>query len=125
MQHVEITTLCDRCGAKANDHHPDLRFTWQAVAYSIDLCDKCFATLDKTIGPFAAAARRAETAEKRAVGNKRGDRVLARKRAAPAGTDRERNQQIRTWAADNGYTVSVRGRIGEDVITAYNAAHPA
>ncbi|WP_072802150.1 histone-like nucleoid-structuring protein Lsr2 [Rhodococcoides yunnanense] len=32
-------------------------------------------------------------------------------------------QDIRAWARDNGYDVSARGRISQDVQSAYEAAH--
>lgn len=33
------------------------------------------------------------------------------------------NTAVRTWAGENGYTVSPRGRIPREVIDAYRAAH--
>jgi hypothetical protein len=44
----------------------------------------------------------------------------ARKSAAPVET-----AQLRTWARDNGYTVSDRGRVAASVLQAYEAAHQA
>ena len=35
----------------------------------------------------------------------------------------QRNTEIRTWAPENGVTVSKRGQLGQDVIAAYEAAH--
>lgn len=32
-------------------------------------------------------------------------------------------QDVRTWARDNGYDVSARGRISQEVQSAYEAAH--
>jgi hypothetical protein len=36
--------------------------------------------------------------------------------------DRERNQQVRAWAQENGYAVAERGRIPNEVFTAFEAA---
>lgn len=33
------------------------------------------------------------------------------------------NASIRDWAAENGYEVSARGRIPNDIVEAYNSAH--
>jgi hypothetical protein len=41
----------------------------------------------------------------------------------PARVDREQTAAIRTWARDNGHTVSDRGRIPKTVVEAYNAVH--
>ncbi|WP_159803601.1 histone-like nucleoid-structuring protein Lsr2 [Arthrobacter zhaoguopingii] len=41
----------------------------------------------------------------------------------PAADTRERTQRIRSWALDNGYTPSGRGRISKEIEQAYNAAH--
>ena len=36
--------------------------------------------------------------------------------------DREQTVAIREWAKKNGYTVSARGRISSEVVTAYHKA---
>ena len=48
-----------------------------------------------------------------------------RARKSPAGSSRGKTdlQDIRTWARENGYEVSARGRISQDVQSAYDAAH--
>ena len=48
-----------------------------------------------------------------------------RTRKASTGSSRGKNdlQDIRAWARENGYEVSARGRISQDVQNAYDAAH--
>ncbi|MGA9870528.1 MAG: Lsr2 family protein [Rhodococcus sp. (in: high G+C Gram-positive bacteria)] len=46
-----------------------------------------------------------------------------RKSASSAARGKTDLQDIRTWARENGYDVSARGRISSDVQAAYEAAH--
>lgn len=46
---------------------------------------------------------------------------IRRGRTAPSG--REETQKIREWALANGYNPSTRGRISQDIKTAYYDAH--
>jgi hypothetical protein len=43
--------------------------------------------------------------------------------ARPARTSPQRTQEIRDWARASGYTVSNRGRIAADIVTAYDKTH--
>jgi hypothetical protein len=48
-------------------------------------------------------------------------RTGARQARAQSPADREKNQEIRAWARENGYNVSDRGRIPSDIIDAFHA----
>ncbi|ALG86922.1 histone-like nucleoid-structuring protein Lsr2 [Gordonia phthalatica] len=52
-----------------------------------------------------------------------GGRAAAGRRAAGSGRTASNTRVIRQWAADNGYTVSDRGRIPADIVAAYEAAN--
>lgn len=81
------------------------------VTYEIDLSADNAETLRKTIGFWAAHARRV------------GGRAKGRQRPqATAGT--ARTQTIREWARKNGLEVSSRGRISAEITEAYQKAHP-
>lgn len=80
--------------------------------------------------PAAAVARpelRDELARYIAAGRRIGGRKvrLATGQSTTTASDRERNQQIRTWANANGYEVSERGRLSSEVIAAFEQAQIA
>ncbi|MGW0231534.1 AAA domain-containing protein [Actinopolymorpha singaporensis] len=55
------------------------------------------------------------------VGN---DRKRPEADTGGSGRQSVRTSEVRTWARSNGLPVSDRGRLSEDVITAYNRTHP-
>ena len=70
--------------------------------------------------PVRAGARasRRGTAKERPLRTPKGRGGRARKNVAPV-----RTAELRTWARDNGYAVSDRGRVAASVVQAYDAAH--
>lgn len=82
-------------------------FTWAGAAYEIELSRKNAATFEKTMKPYLEAARRVKSSRARRS-------TRTGKRDLPA---------IRSWAADNGFAVSARGRVASAVIEAYEAAN--
>lgn len=85
-----------------------LRFSLDGTAYEIDLSSGNADALRAAIRPYIDAGRRVSTA---ATG-------AARKRSARSSEP----GRIRAWAAENGYTVSERGRVPAPVVEAYRAA---
>jgi hypothetical protein len=83
-----------------------LAFSFDGVAYEIDLTDKNADGLRAALSPYTMAASR--------VGRKTGTRA---KRTSLDATARE----IRDWARSNGFTVPDRGRIPSDVREAFEA----
>ena len=79
-------------------------FTYDGVAYEIDLARKNRDALDAALSPFIEAARSTGRGSAR--------------RIKPSGD--EDSAAIRAWAADNGIEVSARGRIPRDVRDRYN-----
>jgi len=67
--------------------------------------------------PGARLSRRG-TATERSLRTPKGRGGRARKHVAPV-----RTADLRTWARDNGYAVSDRGRVAASVVQAYDAAH--
>ncbi len=70
--------------------------------------------------PLRARARPSSrpAASERALRTPKGRGGRARQNVAPVGT-----AELRTWARDNGYAVSDRGRVAASVVQAYDAAH--
>ena len=85
--------------------------------YIIDLSKANAAAFNEALAPYIEHARRA----RRAPANKR----KPRSSSEAARAKRQRNAEIRTWALENGVTVSKRGQLGQDTIAAYEAAHAA
>ncbi len=93
-----------------DDEGETLHFSLDGTLYEIDLSDANAQKLRDALRPFIDAGRRANSA------------------GAPAKTPRKRPSRspeaarIRAWAAENGHTVSERGRVPAPVIEAYRAA---
>lgn len=85
--------------------------------YIIDLSEQHAAEFNEALAPYIEHARRA----RRAPANKR----KSRSSSEAARVKRQKNAEIRTWALENGVTVSKRGQLGQDTIAAYEAAHAA
>ena len=89
-------------------------FAYRGTSYEIDLGEKNQAALDKALAKFIAVARKksgpmpASSGRRRAGGRAKGPTELS---------------AIRTWAQENGFEVSDRGRISGEVQAAYDAAH--
>ncbi|KJQ55278.1 Nucleoid-associated protein Lsr2 [Microbacterium sp. SA39] len=95
-----------------------VHFSLNGTSYEIDLNAAHVDELRQAFEPYIAAGRRAgSSTSSRSSGSARSS--AQRKRPA-------RNPEvasIRTWANENGYSLSERGRIPGPVVEAYNAAH--
>ncbi len=88
-------------------------FSLDGTAYEIDLTDGNAAALRDAFAPYVTAAR--------SISSSRGaSSEASRRRRRPGQQD---YSAIRSWAKDNGYQVSERGRVPASVIDAYEAAH--
>lgn len=103
-------------------------FSIDGTAYEIDLTDENAAALRAAIAPFVAAAR---SVSARAAGTSRGTGsatgVGRSGGSGGAGRQKRAGQRdyapVREWAAQNGFSVSERGRVPAAVLEAYDAAH--
>lgn len=90
-----------------------IAFGFDGVEYEIDLSESNTAALREALAPYIDNGRR--------VVGRRG-RTGSSKTSQPK-ADRELTIAIRKWAKATGRTVSDRGRLSGDVISAYHAAH--
>ena len=81
-----------------------IEFSLLGATYEIDLCDENAAKLRDLFSPWIAAART----------------VTKKRRTSSGSRDKEQLAAIRTWAQQNGYKVSTKGRIPVDVERAYH-----
>ncbi|WP_226360756.1 Lsr2 family protein [Pseudonocardia sp. ICBG1142] len=110
-QVTRVELLDDLEGGPADE---TVRFGVDGKSYVIDLNSENVELFRAAVADFVAAARR-DT-----VGG-----VRAARRSAAASSDevRARNQAIRGWARENGYSISDRGRIPVEVTHAYEQSH--
>lgn len=88
-----------------------IRFSLDGTAYEIDLSSANADALRSAVRPYIDAGRRVSAA---ASGS-----AAQRKRASRS----PETARIRAWAAENGHTVSERGRVPAPIVEAYRAAH--
>ena len=109
-QKVQVILTDDLDGS---DAHETVQFTLDGVSYEIDLSETNAESLREAVASYVAAARR--------VGGRSTRRPGAPK-ARPA-ADRTDVSDLRTWARDNGFQISDRGRISGEIRAAYEAAN--
>ncbi|MFC3455794.1 histone-like nucleoid-structuring protein Lsr2 [Amycolatopsis speibonae] len=114
---VSVEILDDLDGSEATQTLP---FALDGVSYEIDLSDKNAQALREEFDRYVAAGRRIGGRRiKVAVGQLTDG--AAPWRSAASGTDQEYDQQVRAWAAENGYTLSDQGRIPGEITEAFEA----
>ena len=117
-QRVQVMLVCDL-------HDDDVEgtetvaFGLDGSSYEIDVCDQHAGELRDAFAPYVGGARRAGRPP--AGGGAR--RRSSGRAASGGGNDRQRVQDIRQWARDNGHQLSERGRLSASVVEAYEAAH--
>ncbi|MFC0626944.1 histone-like nucleoid-structuring protein Lsr2 [Kribbella deserti] len=108
-QKIQVLLEDDLDGGKADE---TVTFGLDGTMFEIDLSKKNAAKLRDALAAYVGAARRVSGRRGAAAG--RGTR--GRGRSATDSAD------IRSWAKENGYEVSERGRISAEVRAAYNEA---
>ncbi|KIQ20593.1 hypothetical protein ASG56_18020 [Rhodococcus sp. Leaf7] len=88
-----------------------VEFSIGGVSYSIDLNNK---HANELFDQFAFWIEHAE---------KVGGRKARRATASTGSKPRQNLQEVRAWAKENGFEVSTRGRISQEIQDAYDAAH--
>jgi Lsr2 len=102
-----VTMLTDDVdGSEASE---SLSFTWEGHEYRIDLNEKNADKFRKAMAPYLASAQRVGRAKRR-------DKSPGRRASTDAAV-------VRAWAVEQGYEVTERGRIPNDVREAYDNAH--
>lgn len=110
-QRVITQFVSDLSGDEIKDGGDSIKFSYRGIDYTIDLTPKEAAGFDKAIGMYVEHAQR--------VGGRRSSGTSSR----GAKTDRSQLQAMREWARKNGYDVSDRGRISQEIQDAYHKAN--
>lgn len=114
-QKVQVVLSDDLDGGPADE---TVAFGLDGTGYEIDLSAKNAEALRNSFAEYVGHARRA--------GRSAGGGAGARRRAPAASTPRSSsadNAGVRSWAKDNGYDVSERGRISAAIREAYEKAN--
>lgn len=112
-QKIITQTLSDLSGVEEAKTVP---FGLDGTQYEIDLTDKEAAAFRKKIAPYVEKGRKV-------AGPGRGRRGAGARRAAvrPGGTS---TKAIREWARSQGFEVTDRGRIPNEIMEKFEATHP-
>ncbi|WP_265522500.1 histone-like nucleoid-structuring protein Lsr2 [Oerskovia flava] len=109
-QKVQVILVDDIDGGAADE---TVTFALDGVSYEIDLSSAHAQELRDAMASWVGNARK--------VSSRGTTRTSRRPRGGGNGVSKA--TEIREWARANGYTVNDRGRISQDVQTAYDAAH--
>jgi Lsr2 len=109
-QKVQVILTDDLDGSEADE---TVTFALDGVTYEIDLSEGNAEALREALAAYAQAARRT---------GGRATRRSATPKPRPA-DERVDLSDLRSWARDNGFQVSDRGRVSGEVRAAYEAAH--
>jgi hypothetical protein len=122
MAQKTIVTLVDDLTGEEAEDISTVEFALDGVTYEIDLDDKNSAKLRDALADYVAAARRTGGRRSGGGGRRRSGAGTGTPRAtSPGGYDRETSKQIREWAKAQGFEVSDRGRVPNNVVEAWEA----
>lgn len=113
-QKTQVVLTDDIDGSSATQ---TVTFAFQGVSYEIDLNDEHVKAIEESFSEWIDSARKTSG---------RGVSSSRRNSSGGGGSSRPARQdlnEVRSWARENGYTVSERGRVANSVLEAYDAAH--
>jgi nucleoid-associated protein Lsr2 len=122
MAQKTVVTLVDDLTGEESEDITTVEFALDGVTYEIDLDEKNSAELRDSLAQYVAAARR--TGGRRASSGRRrsgGAGTGTPRATSPGGYDRETSKQIREWARGEGFEVSDRGRVPNNVVEAWES----
>ena len=123
MAQKTVVTLVDDLSGEEAEDISTVEFALDGVTYEIDLDEDNSAALRDALANYVAAARRTGGRRAAAAGRRRsgGAGTGTPRATSPGGYDRETSKQIREWAKSEGFEVSDRGRVPNNVVEAWEA----
>ena len=111
VQRVQVILEDDISGGEATE---TVEFALDGVTYEIDLNDENAAKLRDDLARWIGEARRAG-----------GRRQTRRRSSSGSGSSAKADElaKMREWGRQNGFKVSSRGRVSQELQDAYAAAH--
>jgi nucleoid-associated protein Lsr2 len=125
-QKVQVILVDDVEGGEAAE---TVSFALDGVSYEIDVSEKNANALRDAFAPWVGHARRVGGRSSGGRSRASSSGGSGRSRGASAGGGggggggKHDLSDVRTWARENGYQVSDRGRVSSEVIAAYEKAH--
>jgi len=111
-QKVQVILVDDVDGGEADE---TVSFALDGVSYEIDVSATNAEAIREALAPWVGHARR--------VGGRAGNRARVGTPKARPAAERTDLSEVRSWARENGFQVSDRGRVSSEVRAAYEAAH--
>ena len=123
MAQKTVVTLVDDLSGEESEDISTVEFALDGVTYEIDLDEGNGAALRDALAHYVAAARRTGGRRAAAAGRRKsnGAGTGTPRATSPGGYDRETSKQIREWAKGEGFEVSDRGRVPNNVVEAWEA----
>ncbi|MCI2264762.1 histone-like nucleoid-structuring protein Lsr2 [Sediminivirga luteola] len=110
-QKVKVILIDDLDGGEAAE---TVRFGLDGVDYEIDLSQQHAEELRGALSPYLGKARRVSAARSRA----------RRTQSGGSGSSSGGSlTKVRAWAREQGYQIGDRGRVPQEIVEAYKAAH--
>ncbi len=103
---VQVLLIDDLDGSKADR---TVSFSLEGDQYEIDLSQANIDKLYDALAPYSEAARKVRPSRNR--------------KTSTQGSSTGKSALVREWARSRGMKVSERGRVSQEVIDAYEAAH--
>jgi hypothetical protein len=121
-QKVQVILVDDVDGGEAAE---TVSFALDGVSYEVDLSEKNASALRDALATWVGHARRVGGRSGGSRARSAGGSSRSRSGAGGGGGSAGKHDlgDVRAWARDNGFTVSDRGRVSSEVLTAYDAAH--
>lgn len=110
-QKIRYILISDLSGEELGEDGQTIKFGFLGVDYELDVSQAEADEFAQVMEKYISAGRRI------------GGRRQAGRSSGRTGSDPSRLARIREWARANGMDVASRGRIAQDVIDAYEAAH--
>ena len=95
-------------------------FGFEGSTYAFELCEQHLEEVNEVFHAWIGAARAADGGRRRRTATALGAPSRPRRSSSAS---RGGSSDVRTWARDNGFSISERGRIPVEVRTAYEEAH--
>jgi hypothetical protein len=122
-QKVQVVLTCDL----DEDEVPAVQtvsFGYDGYSYAFELCEQHLEEFNEAIQGYISAARLAEEAPGSRRRRSSNTAAAARPRRAVVSSPAEpSSSEVRSWARDNGFEISERGRIPSTVRAAFDEAH--
>ncbi|WP_433786824.1 histone-like nucleoid-structuring protein Lsr2 [Actinomycetospora sp. CA-101289] len=120
-QRTVVSLIDDLDGESEADE--TVEYALDGVTYEMDLSSDHAERLREVFAPYVAAARRTSGRTRSGTSSRRSSSGGGGGASSAGGRGRQALKAIRDWAKSSGWAVSDRGRLPNNVVEAYDAAH--